>query len=162
MTTLALAARAAILLLAALSMALSFAHLMELAPRLRWDPALWMATTNFGGLYYVFGTVGAVIDMAAIVGAATLTLLSRRQPAAFGLALCGTILLGAGLTAWFAFVAPANAVMTTWSPGVVPADFIAVRDRWEHSHAAIAVIKIAGFVALTAAALREAASRAWH
>src|SRR5215207_11225383 len=34
-------------MLVALSMALSFCHLMEMPPRLRWEPSLWMAATTF-------------------------------------------------------------------------------------------------------------------
>jgi hypothetical protein len=48
---------------------------------------------------------------------------------------------------WFAWVAPANAVLATWSPGPIPEDFQAVRNRWETGHMAVAGLKLAGFVA---------------
>ena len=94
------------LLLAALSMALSFCHLMEMPVRLTWAPALWMATTNFGGLYYLFGNVGAVIDVSVIVAAAILCALTRRRHPSFHLTILGARLMATGLGAWFAFVAP--------------------------------------------------------
>lgn len=85
------------LLLAAASMALSFCHLMELPVRLRWEPTLWMSTTNFGGLYYLFGRLGAVIDVAAIVAAAVLVVLARRRPLARRVTALGALLLATGL-----------------------------------------------------------------
>ncbi|HJS31055.1 MAG TPA: DUF1772 domain-containing protein, partial [Alphaproteobacteria bacterium] len=115
------------LLLAALSMALSFGHLMEMPVRLTWEPVLWMATTNFGGLYYLFGTVGAVIDVSAIVAAAILCALTRRRRPSFHFTIVGALLMATGLGAWFAFVEPMNAIMATWTPGAIPAEFIAVR-----------------------------------
>jgi hypothetical protein len=40
-----------VLTLAALSLGLSFAHVMEMPPRLSWAPRLWLDATTFGGLY---------------------------------------------------------------------------------------------------------------
>ena len=42
--------------LAGLSLAPSYAHVLEMGPRLRWTPGLWMGATNFGGQYLLFGT----------------------------------------------------------------------------------------------------------
>jgi hypothetical protein len=150
------------LILVALSMALSFCHLMEMPVRLSWEPALWMATTNFGGLYYLFGRAGAAIDVSAIVAAAVLVFLTRYRRPSFQLTIAGALLMAAGLAAWFGFVAPMNAIMAGWTAGTVPADFAAVRDQWEYSHATIAAIKIAGLAALLLSVLVETgpASRA--
>jgi hypothetical protein len=147
--------RLATLLLAALSMALSFCHLMEMPVRLSWGPALWMQTTNFGGLYYLFGRVGAVIDVSAILASAILVVLVRRRQPSIHFTMAGAALMALGLALWVGFVAPMNAVMATWTPGPIPADFLAVRDQWEYSHAAIALIKIAGLTALLLSVLVE-------
>jgi hypothetical protein len=155
----ALAVRASILLLAALSLALSFAHVMEMAPRLRWEPGLWMAVTNFGGLYYLFGRVGAGIDLGATASVATLAFRLRGRPGSRLVALAAGLLV-AGLGTWFTAVEPANAIMAGWTPGTVPADFAAVRDRWEYGHAAVALIKSLGFVALALGLLTEAGASA--
>jgi hypothetical protein len=143
------------LLLVALSMALSFCHLMEMPVRLSWEPALWMQTTNFGGLYYLFGRIGAVIDVSAILAAAALVFFTRRRRPSFQLTIAGALLMAAGLAVWFGFVAPMNAIMAGWTAGTVPPDFAAVRDQWEYSHATIAVIKIAGLAALLLSVLVE-------
>ena len=60
------------LLLAALSLGLSFCHLMEMPVRLRWEPELWMQTTNFGGLYFLFGRIGAAVSDTLPIGARAL------------------------------------------------------------------------------------------
>jgi hypothetical protein len=46
-----------------------------------------------------------------------------------------------------------NVVMAGWTPGSVPADFEAVRARWEEGHVVVATLKLAGLVALAFAVL---------
>jgi hypothetical protein len=53
-----------------------------------------------------------------------------------------------GVAAVFLLVAPANAVLATWTPGPLPADFAAVRWRWESGHMVVAALKALGLVAL--------------
>lgn len=146
------------LTLGALSMALSFCHLMELLPRLRWEPSLWMAATVFGGLYALFGSVGALIDIGALIAVAVLTLAVRRRPG-FRAAAAGAALFFGAHALWWAFVFPMNGVLATWRPGVVPADFVSVRNQWEYAHAVIAVVKLAGFMALVLSVLDETRPR---
>ena len=143
------------LVLAALSMALSFCHVMEMPVRLAWDPLLWMQTTNFGGLYFLFGTLGAAIDVAAILAAFVLVRLVFNRSAGRYFALAGAALMAIGLGTWFAIVAPMNATMANWTPDILPADFEAVRQQWEWGHASIAAIKFAGFTALLLSVLSE-------
>ena len=135
-------------MLAALSMGLSFAHVLEMPPRLRWSPELWMATTTFGGLYWLFGRVGAALDTGAIAAGLALAWTLRQERFAFRFALLGGFLFAAALVLWMALVAPANAAMAGWTPTTLPADFSAVRDRWESGHAVVAAVKLAGFSSL--------------
>jgi hypothetical protein len=140
---------------AALSLGMSFAHLLQMPPRLLWPPELWMATTNFGGQFILFGTVGAAIDLATLGGLAAFAIASRRNPRVRP-ATVAALAFGLALALWLAVVAPANAVMAGWQPGLVPDAFAAVRLRWEAGHAAIAIVKLAGFVALAiAVAIRQ-------
>ena len=55
------------IMLAALTLGLGFCHLMQLPSRLGWDQYLWVGSTVQGGLYAAFGSVGALISIAAIV-----------------------------------------------------------------------------------------------
>ena len=148
--TLAVAA----LTVGALSLGLSFAHLAEALPRVfAWPPELWREATVFGGQYAVFAPLGAALDAGAVLLAGTLALRAQGQGPRFRPALAACLLYALGLAVWFAWVAPANAALAAWVPGPLPDDFFVVRDRWETGHAAIAMLKLAGFVALAWAAV---------
>ena len=139
----------AALTVAALSLGLSFAHLAEAPPRLfAWTPELWRDATVFGGQYTVFAPLGAVLDSSAVLLAGILAWLAQGDRVRFRPALAGCLFYAAALATWFVWVAPANADLAAWVPGALPDDFFDTRDRWESGHAAIACIKLAGFVAL--------------
>jgi hypothetical protein len=146
--------RFAALVVAALSLGPSFAHALEAPPRLAlWSPELWRQATVFTGQFALFRSVGGPLDVAVIPLLAGVTFLARRDRRACGFAVAATLLFAAALAAWFALVAPANTVLATWTPGPVPADFAAVRDRWESGHVVIAAFKLAGFSALALSVL---------
>lgn len=138
---------------AALSLGPSFAHVLEAVPRLRWSPELWRATTVFNGQYRLFAAVGAPLDIAAIVLPAALSWMARGDRPATWQALAAAALFACALLAWFVLVRPANAAMAGWAPGPLPADFEAVRSRWETGHAVVAAIKTVGFASLVLALL---------
>ena len=71
-------------------------------------------------------------------------------------AVAGAACLAAGLAAWFGFVAPANAVLATWQPGPIPADFDVIRMRWEIGHMIVAAFKLFGVVMLCVVVARPA------
>jgi hypothetical protein len=138
------------LLVAALSLGPSFAHVLEAFPRLTvWSPELWRETTVFNRQFEWFAIIGAPLDVGVIIILAILTWLLRRQRRPFRLALAATVLYAAALATWFAWVAPANAILATWTHGPVPDDFAAVRDRWETGHMMVAAWKFVGLIALT-------------
>jgi hypothetical protein len=141
------------LVLAALSFAPSYAHVLEAGPRLHdWPPELWRAATVFHGQFAWFAIIGAPIDVAAIVMLAVMAFALRSRRPTFWFALAAAGLFLAGLLAWAAIVAPANGVLATWQPGPIPRDFTAVRARWETGHIVVAALKALGFVALCIAA----------
>jgi hypothetical protein len=142
------------LLITALSLAPSFAHVLEAPPRLLvWSPELWRETTVFNGQFQLFALVGAPIDLAAIVLTAALSYSLRKERSAFRYSLAGTLLLLMALASWFAIVAPANAVLGTWKPGPVPPDFDAVRLRWEIGHMTVAALKALALASIGLAVL---------
>ena len=140
--------RLAALILAALSLGPSFAHVLERPPRLAWPTELWMAATNFGGQYAWFGRIGAILDPATILVVALLAWLTRRRRPAFVAASAGFFLFSAALVCWALIVQPMNVIMAGWTPAAVPADFEVVRARWETGHVIVAALKLAGLVAL--------------
>ncbi|MBI1182603.1 MAG: DUF1772 domain-containing protein [Alphaproteobacteria bacterium] len=145
----------AALVIDALSLGPSYAHVLEAPPRLLvWTPALWREATVFNGQFELFGLVGGPIDIAAIVILFALAWVLRSERRAFRAALAAAAFYALGLAVWFAWVAPANGVLATWRPGPLPADFESIRTRWETGHMVVAGLKLAGFVCLAVAALR--------
>jgi hypothetical protein len=150
------------LLFAALGLGLSFAHVLEAPPRLlEWSPQLWREATVFGGQYALFGLVGGPLDVLSILALAGLAFLMRDDRGARVAAVAAMLLYAAALGAWALVVAPANTVMAGWTPGPLPGNFAAVRDRWEIGHMIAAALKLAGFSALAIAILR-ARPRGWR
>lgn len=145
--------RLAALILAALSLGPSFAHLLERPPRMAWQPELWMATTVFGDQYAWFGRVGAVLDPATLLVLLLLAWLTRRRRPAFVAAAASFLLFGAALACWALVVQPMNVAMAGWTAGAIPAGFEAVRARWEDGHVIVAALKLTGLVALAFAIL---------
>jgi hypothetical protein len=138
---------------AALSLGPSFAHVLEAPPRLSWAPDLWRETTVFNAQFWLFAVVGAQLDIAAVLCPGVLSFLLRHEQPSFRFALAATVLYALALAAWFLLVNPANAVLATWAPGPIPADFEAVRLRWETGHMVVAAFKLAGFLSLVFALL---------
>ncbi len=94
------------ILVMALSLGPSFAHLLEAPPRLTaWPPELWREATVFHGQFAYFAIVGAPLDVGAIVLGAIMTVVVRRRRPAFRLAMAGTILFAVSLATWISVVA---------------------------------------------------------
>lgn len=142
-------------LLAALGLTLGAAHVLELAPKMQYDGVMYSAVTST--LYRMFGSIGAVIQIGALVAAAVLTFMVRGRPA-FRLTLWGTLALVLSLVCWGSLVAPVNAqwlqVMET-NPAAVPDVYLQLRARWEYGHVAAFAGWLAGFVLLISSVLAE-------
>jgi hypothetical protein len=144
--------KAIALVIAALSVAPSFAHALESYPRLMiWAPELWRDATVFNAQFLLFAVIGAPIDMLAILVPAGLALMLRGKRPQFALALAATLTFALGLIIWFTVVATANSVLATWTPGPIASDFAAVRRQWEFGHLSIAGVKLVGFTLLALA-----------
>lgn len=144
------------LVLCALTMALTFCHLMEMPARMGWGSDLWVGTTVRGGQFMMFGTVGAALEVGAVL--ATLLLawrLRHERGAASRLSLAAFLLFALSLAVWWWRVFPANEMLATWLEGPVPDDWQEWRARWEYGHAASAILQIAGFLALAWSLIRE-------
>jgi hypothetical protein len=136
-------------IIGALSLGPSFAHVLEAIPRLRiWSPELWREATVFNAQFQYFLFVGAPLDMLAIVFPAVLAFLLRRDTTAAMVVGAGAAFFALALILWFALVAPANAVLATWTLGPIPSDFDAVRWRWETGHMGVASAKLVGLAFL--------------
>jgi hypothetical protein len=144
------------LMLAAPTLGLSFCHLMRLPSRLGWDQYLWVGSTVQGGLYAMFGSVGAVIFVATVIALGLLAhFLREHARPGFALALSAALLFALGLVLWWLLVYPVNVELAQWVNGPVPSDWTVYRSRWEWGHAIIAGVELAGFALLMASVLAD-------
>ncbi|MEP0902924.1 hypothetical protein [Nodosilinea sp. FACHB-13] len=144
------------LMLAALSLSLSMAHLLELPQRMQFDQQLWVEVTIVENVYRLFGSVGAGFEMGAILAAIALAFWVRRRGAVFYWTLGGAVLLGLAFVGWLLFVLPMNTEFSTWLTKPVPADWTRYRNQWEYAHAAIALIKTLSLSCLLVSVLLDA------
>jgi hypothetical protein len=150
------AVRFVALMLAALTLGMGFCHLLQLPARMGWDQYLWVGSTVQGGLYSLFGSIGAVVDVATVVVLGLLAYLVRehRRPGVI-LALTAALLFAGGLMLWWVLVYPVNVELAKWVNGPVPSDWTAYRARWEWGHAIISLIEVLGFAALIGSVLAD-------
>lgn len=135
----------------ALSMSLSFSHLLQLPPRMSFDGPTWITTQQVFPLY---GSVGAVLEIGSVALAGALAYAVRRRPS-FVWTLAGALCLAAALVVWIAFVAPANAHISQWSPDHLAEGWERWRTQWEFAHAARAVLHVGGLALLVQSLLTE-------
>ncbi len=145
------------LLLVALTLGMTFAHVMEIPGKLRLDGATWLTVQH--NLYVAFGVVGAVIEVLAIVLTWLLVLIVRQRRPAVWWTLAAAVCVSAGLADWFLLVAPMNAALSVWTPETLPADWTRYRNQWETGHAIHAGFFALGFSALVLALLAETPGR---
>lgn len=144
------------IILVSLSMAMAFCHLLQLPPRMSYDGAQWVATQS---LYQLFGTVGAFIEVGALLLATVLSLIVFTRRPAFQWTLFGTVCLLIAHVAWWLFIAPVNVEIATWTPDTIPANWTWWRDQWEYTHMARAILEILGLSALVFSVLIETPSQ---
>jgi hypothetical protein len=151
--------RFAAVLLAALTLSMGICHLMQLPARMGWDQYLWVGSTVQGGLYQLFGSVGAIIGIVAIIVLFLLAYILREHGRpGFNFALAAAVLYASAFALWWVLVYPANVELAKWVNGPVPADWTEVRSRWEWGHAIISLVELAGFAALIWSVLLDTAA----
>ena len=141
-------------ILTALALVPAGAHLLELAHKITLDRAQYLTVQQ---LYRGWAFLGAVL-IAALLANLALTIRSRRQGRPMRLAAIATLLLAANLTVFFIWTFPANQATGNWT--VLPADWEALRNQWEYSHAVNALLTFLALAASVASSLSwPAASR---
>jgi hypothetical protein len=148
-------------LLAAFTLAMGLCHLLQLPARMAWDQYLWVGSTVQGGLYALFGSVGAILGIVAIITLFVLAYIVREHGRpGFNFVLAAAILYASAFALWWVLVYPANVELAKWVNGPVPADWTEVRSRWECGHAIISLVELAGFAALIWSVLLDTAASA--
>ena len=145
-------------MLAAFTLAMVLCHLLQLPARMAWDQYLWVGSTVQGGLYALFGSIGAIIGLVAILVLFILAYFVREHGRpGFNFALAAAILYASAFALWWVLVYPVNVELASWVNGPVPADWTEVRSRWECGHAIISLVELAGFAALVLSILADTA-----
>jgi hypothetical protein len=143
-------------LLAAAVMGLELAHVLEWGPKAGYPAGLYVRLQE--SLYVWFGNIGAVLYLLAIVSSVVLAVLVRRDGQVRWLASAAAAAQIVALIVFFAVIYPVNQRFPVHGPGAVPADWAALRDRWEAGHAAGFILYLAALVLLLIAAMRSRSS----
>ncbi len=142
------------LMLAALSLTMESAHVLEMPQKLQYDPQLYTAVN--GSLYLYFAIVGGMYQVGSVIAAALLAIFVRRHPTLFRPTWIGAACLGAALLVWAVVVSPVNqeiATVLAADPSQVPARWMSLRYRWEFGHAAGFILQLIGYAALVISVL---------
>jgi hypothetical protein len=141
--------------LAALTMGLTFAHTLELPQKMGYDAAMWTSVQH--SLYRYFAVIGGPIEVAAVIAAVVFAVRARGLPAR-RLATVGAACFIAALAWWFAVVNTANAEIGSWAVDAVQSDWERWRAQWEFGHAAHFALTLVGFLALLLATVLASAA----
>ena len=93
----------------------------------------------------------AFVLIPAILLNLVLAVMQRRQAVPFRSALLAFLCLAATLAVFFIWTEPANRATDYWT--TIPANWAALRDQWEYSHAVNAVITFVALCAVTLSVL---------
>ena len=139
----------------ALGLSLGVAHTLELPVKMGYDAGLYLAVTST--LYRMYGSVGAIFQVGALLVVAVLCWRVRGDPG-FRLTLAALLCLAASLVLWAAIVQPVNAEwgrVLRRDPSSAPAAYLRLRPRWEYGHVGAAAAWLAGFACLVLSVLGE-------
>ena len=148
------------IILAALALTMTSAHVLEMPQKMQYDAQLYSAVNTT--MYRYFAIVGGVYSMGSIIAAGVLAFLVRRDRAVFRWALAGALLLVLWFVSWLTLVVPVNNQVATAlqsSPAGVPALWLQLRRRWEYGHAIGVVLQLLGLCALLISVLVDTSRR---
>lgn len=147
-------------MLTALSMGMTFSHVLEMPAKLAYQGPVWLLLQQ--SFYGNFRMLGGLVEITAIISALVLTLLVRTRRPALGWTLLATTCLAAAQATWWIGIAPLNTAIAALTAETLSADWEQLRVHWEYLHALRAVLHIAAFSALLFSVLAEAPERhAW-
>jgi hypothetical protein len=135
------------IMLLALSMSAAVAHLLEMPAKLTLDGPTWLMLLQT--LYPpLFGPLAGTAEAGAVFCVLVLALLVRRRHPAYGWTLLAAACMVATHVAFWVWVAPVNAAMMPATATTLPANWNHLRNQWEYTHAARAVLQLVALKAL--------------
>ena len=142
-----LASRFLALLFAALALAPALAHLLELPNKMGLSRAEYETAQK---LYKGWALLGVLV-VAALITTAFLAVLVRSQPNQLGWVIAALVCIAGTQLVFWVWTFPVNQQTSNWT--VLPESWMALRARWEYSHAASAVLNLVALVALICSVL---------
>jgi hypothetical protein len=109
-----------------------------------------------------FGPIGGSFEAGAMFTAVILAFILRQHPSPFRWACAAVVCLGLAHAAFWIWIAPVNATLLPLTADTLPADWAQLRNRWEYTHAARAVLQVLALGALVCAALVNESGDASH
>lgn len=120
---------------------------MELPNKIKMPKAEYLVVQQ---LYRGWQFVGWVV-VAALLSTVTLTVFLYGQPKPFAAALAACLCIAGTQAVFWIFTFPVNRTTTNWN--TPPENWAPLRQRWEYSHAASAVLNLVAFVAVVLSVL---------
>ena len=138
-------------------MSAAFAHLMELPPKMRYDPSLYVRLHRT--LYPNFGRIAGPAEILAVLATGGLAWhLKKRRSDAFRLTAAAAGSLAAADGLFWLLINRANTTMANWPLDAIPAGWTGWRDQWEYTHAARALLVTGALGTLVWSVLQEETS----
>lgn len=141
------------LLFAGLVLGPGMAHLLEMPNKMALSEEAYKTVQM---IYCGWAMLG-VFQLGAILFSFILVLLVRKTGGIYRLTLSALICYIATMIIFFSFTYPANQQTANWT--VMPANWVLLRQQWEYSHAASALLEIAAFIMLLLAAFKKKPER---
>ncbi|GBF40490.1 hypothetical protein [Leptospira johnsonii] len=117
------------LILAALTLGMRFAHVMEAGPKLHWEADLYFQVQT--SLYKYFAIIGPIVQIGSILLIFTIAYLSRGTRSFRYTVLSGFSFIFS-LGVWFLFVAPAASQIKEWPvTHTIPEHWNSIRYAWQ-------------------------------
>lgn len=141
------------ILFVGLSMGMAFCHLLQMAPRMRYDVWLWR---NMQSMFILFGPpLGIILEGGATFLCVGLLILLGCRRSAFQWTLLCTGCMLIAHAAWWLLIYPVNNETIDWTKHSIPKNWFLYRAQWEYTHAVRAIFEIAGFAMLIVSVLVE-------
>jgi hypothetical protein len=140
--------RFVVLMLAALTLSMETAHVLELPQKMRYTAELYTAVNST--MYRYFALVGAPLTVLTLLSGAALVVLLRGD-CNYRWTVVGVVLYFIAFGVWLAAVNPVNTTVADAAakdPASLPALWTKLQARWEYGHAAGFVLELLGFGSL--------------
>jgi hypothetical protein len=124
----------------AIGMVAAWAHLLAFANKMKLPKEEYLIVQK---IYRGWALIG-IVAVVAVVSTAALAVLQNDEGSSFYFSLAASVGIAVSLAIFFAATFPANKATENWT--ILPANWEALRRRWEYSHVAGAILY---FLALT-------------